>query len=427
MLFVNNVYSQSKGTSQLTLPQAWHKAEEKNRQIEITRKAVSIADEEIKDSKMERLPEIGLLGSIEKATNMPIYENGIFSPHTQQHEIIHTLYRAGADFYLNIYNGNKLNLKIEENKLLYQITRIHDHETASAIRYQTAMLYLDLQKSLVFQKLIVEDISDQDKQLLEIKALQKNGVVLKSDVLRVELDLSRRKMALVTIKNDILIAMQKLNIIIGDPDESIIIPTDFDLVDKSGENYERYLTQALAHSFSYHISEKHTEVSKVHLDQVKANYRPKVGLYGDFSYANPQIFLFPYNPAWYSLGIAGIRVTMPISQLYHNIHKVRAAKLEFEKEEIAHKDTEDKVRQQVREAYLRYQESLVQIHVAEANVAHAEENARIIKNTYFNQTSLITDLLDADVQLLQTHFELAAARIMAQNKYYLLQNITGVL
>nr|WP_067054556.1 TolC family protein [Mucilaginibacter sp. L294] len=427
MLFVNNIYSQSKDTSQLTLPQAWRKAEENSRQIEIARKTSSIADEEIKDAKMERLPEVGLLGSIEKATNMPIYENGLFSSHTQQHEIIHTLYKAGADFYLNIYNGNKLNLKIEENKLLYQITVIHNNETVSAIRYKTAALYLDLQKSLIFRKLIVEDIADQDKQLREIKALQKNGVVLKSDVLRVELDLSRRKMALVTIKNDILIAMQKLNIIIGEPDESIVTPTAFDSVDQPALTYEKYLSEAMEHSFSYHTSEMQTEVSKVHLNQVKANYRPKVGLYGDFSYANPQIFLFPYNPAWYSLGVAGIRVTMPLSQLYHNIHKVSTAKLELEKEETTHKDTEDKVRQQVKEAYLRYKESLIQIDVAEANVAHAEENARIIKNTYFNQTSLITDLLDADVQLLQTRFELAAARIMAQNKYYLLQNITGVL
>ena len=40
---------------------------------------------------------------------------------------------------------------------------------------------------------------------------------------------------------------------------------------------------------------------------------------------------------------------------------------------------------------------------------------------------VITDLLDADVQLLQTKFELEAARILAQNKYFLLQNIIGIL
>lgn len=427
LLAVNSGYSQSKDTTLLSLSEAWRKAEDNSRQIEITRKASAIAAEEVKDAKMERLPEVSLVGSIEKATNMPIYENGIFSSHTQEHEIIHTLYKAGADFYLNLYNGNKLNLKIDEDKLLHQITVIQNNEAISVIRYKTASLYLDLQKALIFRNLIVRDIADQEKQLLEIKALHKNGVVLKSDVLRVELDLSRRKMTLVTIENDILIATQKLNIIMGEPDEHTVIPTPFDSVNEPSLPYENYLSEALKYSFSYHISEKQTDISKVHLNQVRANYRPKVGLYSDFSYANPQIFLFPYNPAWYSLGVAGIRVTMPLSQLYQNIHKVNAAKLELEKEETSHKETEDKVRQQVREAYLRYKESLVQIGVAAANVAHAEENARIMKNTYFNQTSLITDLLDADVQVLQTRFELAASRIMAQNKYYLLQNITGVL
>ena len=154
---------------------------------------------------------------------------------------------------------------------------------------------------------------------------------------------------------------------------------------------------------------------------------PKVGMYGEFYYANPQIFLFPYNPAWYSLGVTGIKVSLPVSALYHNTHKVKAAKLELEKEEVLHHDTEDKVRQQVWEAYLRYKESLVQIQVATDNVAQADENARIIKNNYFKQTALITDLLDADVQLLRTRFELAAARIMAQDKFYLLQNTIGVL
>lgn len=419
--------AQTKDTFRITLQEAWQKAEAHSRLIQITGKAAEIAGEEVRDAQLERLPEVGMTGSAEKATNMSIYENGIFSGATQQHEIIHNLYKVGADFYLNLYNGSKQNLKIRENRLLQQIAEIKKEEATSGIRYKTAALYLDLQKSLVFRDLIIKDIADQEKQLKEIRAFHKNGTVLRSDVLRVELELSRRKMALVTIENDILIASQKLNIIMGEPDDQVILPTAFEPAAQPHEDYNNYLAVALEHSFSYHISERQTELSKTNLQQVKASIMPKVGLYGDYWYSNPQIFLFPYNPAWYSLGVTGIKVTLPVSELYHNTHKVSAARIELEKEEEAHRDTEDKVRQQVKEAYLRYKESLVQIGVAEDNVAQAEENARIIKNTYFNQASLITDLLDADVQLLQTRFELAAARIIAQDKFYLLQNITGVL
>ena len=85
--------------------------------------ATGIAEEEIKDAQAERYPELGIKGSAEKATNIPIYENGLFSK-PAQHEVIHTLYRLGADMYLNLYNGNRLNLKIAEDKILHQISMV---------------------------------------------------------------------------------------------------------------------------------------------------------------------------------------------------------------------------------------------------------------------------------------------------------------
>ncbi|MCL1675160.1 TolC family protein [Elizabethkingia meningoseptica] len=413
-------------TLYLSLKQAWLKAEENSRHIQMNQMETDISAIRVKDAKLERLPEVQVKGSVEKASNIPVYENGIFS-RPSQHEVIHTLYKVGADFYLNIYNGNKLNLKIKQEEVLQKIKQIQKDQTISDIHYKTASLYLDLQKSLIFRKLIKEDIADQKLQLKEIKALYKNGVVLKSDVLRVELDLSKREMTLITIENDILIAMQKLNIILGIPDGNTVIPEELNTEEYKNLSYDDCLKLALEHSFEYHLSEQQTELSRLHLKDVQANVRPKLGMYGEFYYANPQIFLYPYNPNWYSLGIVGLRASFSLSSLYHNAQKVKAAKLEFEKEEVQHKNTEDEIRQRVKEAYLRYLEALEQIKLAERNVTQAKENARIIKNTYFNQASLVTDLLDADIQLLQTRFELESSKIIAQNKYYLLQNITGTL
>lgn len=415
-----------KDTLSISLPGVWLKAVEHSRDIELKRLSTQISHEALNDLRMERLPEWDVKGSAEKASNMPIYDNGLFAK-PSQHEIIHTLYKLGTDFYLNLYNGNKLNLKIEEEKTLHKIAEIQEEETVSNIKYQSAVLYLELQKSVIFRGLIIRDIADQEKQLLEIEAFHKNGTVLKSDILRVQLDLSKRKMALVQIENDILIASQKLGIIIGEPDELLLQPEAINISSLHPGTYEDCLDAALKHSFPYQVSSQRIGLSAIDLRSVKANLRPKFGMYGEYYYANPQIFLFPYNPAWYSLGVVGVKASFPVSALYHNIYKVKVAALEYEKEKVAHKDMEDKVRQQVKEAYLRYEEALVEIEVAETSKRQAEENARIIKNTYFNQASLITDLLDADIQVLQTRFELAAARIMAQNKYYLLQNIIGVL
>ncbi|MNR57034.1 hypothetical protein D3C85_1777320 [compost metagenome] len=85
------------------------------------------------------------------------------------------------------------------------------------------------------------------------------------------------------------------------------------------------------------------------------------------------------------------------------------------------------MREDVQEAFLRLKENREAIRVMEVNVNQALENQRIVQNTYFNNAALITDLLDADSELLQTQFDYASARIALQLQYYTLLNITGKL
>jgi outer membrane protein TolC len=427
ILFSQNNFPSNQNQTPLSLNQMWAGAIENSKKIHLNSIETNMAKEEISEIKIERLPEISLKGNYEYATNIPVYENGLFSKPTQ-HEVIHWLYKVSTDMYLNIYNGDKLNLKIDKKKILFDIAKVQQDMTVSEIKLQGAAYYLNLQRSHIFKELMIKDIANQEKQLFEIRALYKNGVILKSDVLRVELKLSNQKMMLVKIENDIAIANQKLNILIGLPDEQVITPYEeldpgiFEL-----QTYESYLEVAQKRSYEYHISEKTVDLRKIELKSIKANVKPKVGMYGEFYLANPQIFLYPYSPSNYTLGIFGVRASIPISELYINKPKVRVAQLNLEKEEVEHHHTDDKVRQQVYENYLRFKESIIKIDVAKNDVAQSEENARIVKQNYFNQTALITDLLDADIQLLQSRFDFTSSKIAAQIQYYQLQNVLGTL
>jgi outer membrane protein TolC len=85
------------------------------------------------------------------------------------------------------------------------------------------------------------------------------------------------------------------------------------------------------------------------------------------------------------------------------------------------------LRKDINKAYKRYQEDQEKIEELELNIKQAKENYRILNHTYFNQLSLITDLLDADTQLLQAQFELISAKISKQLHFYQLQKNTGNL
>lgn len=426
-VIIQAVKAQNPQSKALTIDQVWEKVEANDKMIQMQNLRLKQTVENIKDAKAERLPEIGLGAEYGQLTNLPIYDKGLLHTHSQT-EIIHTSYKVGGETYFNIYNGGKTNVNIKMEQKENELMKERKHLSVSEVKLQAASFYLELQRNEIFKNLLHKDISDQEKQLEEIQQLQKNGVVLKSDVLRITLKLSKQKMSLVQLTNDIKLCMQKLNILMGEPDGTIIQPVNLDPTNlPTLLPYQEYLNTALHHSFKYKISEKEEELKKLELRKVKTNKALKLGLFANYSYAYPQIMLYPYSISLYGLGMVGVKASFSVSSLYHNTHKQRAAELRIQEQEVEHGAVSDEIRTEVNSAYLRYQESLTRIKVAEENIIQAKENLRIVSNTYFNQLALVTDLLDADTQLLQTRFDYAAATIAAQFQYLQLQKAIGNL
>lgn len=413
--------------SVLNINQIWEKVIQNNKTIQVENFRVAASSEDILDAKADRLPEIGTAAEYGKVSNFGLFTNGILHK-PELLPVEHTFYKVGGDAYLNLYNGHKTRTNISRQQILHELHAERRNESVSEVKLQAASYYLDLQRSTAFKALIEKNIEDQERQLKEIRQLQINGVVLKSDVLRATLQLSRQKLTREQISNDIAIVQQKLNILMGDPDDRVIVPEALSASKQPVlKNYESYLQEAMVRSHQQKISEEETKLSKLELKDVKANVNPKLGLFANYAYSYPQIQFYPYSNYLYGLGTAGIKASFSVDAIYHNKHKVKAAQIALESREMEHLQTQDLIRQQVNEAYLRYNESLNRIQVAETNVLQAQESARIVNNTYFNQLSLVTDLLESNTQLLQTQFDLAAARIAAQLQYYQLLNTIGNL
>lgn len=420
--------SQNPENNTLTLTDVWKKAAAYNRQLQMQYLRVQSMEERTKAAKDERLPEVKANGVYARVSNLAIYEDGLFNSPTQ-YPVVHGYYQFGADAYLNVYNGGKTTREIKARQTEAELAKEQQNLSATEIRYKAASFYLDIYRGRMYEKVMLQDIKEREKELEEIRQLNKNGVVLKSDLLRAELKLSKQKMTLLEIRNGIAIANQRLNIMIGQADSiNNQLPIDTLIMQQlPARTYEDYLADAYEHSFAFKISEKETALSELKLREVKSNVLPKVGLYTEYAYTYPQILFYPYSIALYGLGQVGVKAGVPISAFYQNKHKKQEAKINLERQEIAHADTKDQVRQEVKAAYLRYTEALTRIGVANENITQAKENFRIVNNTYFNQLSLLTDLLDAETQLLQSRFDLTTAQVTAQLQYYQLLKATGNL
>lgn len=377
----------------------------------------------VQQQRSTLLPTINLRGSASYATNMPIYDHGIFNK-PSSHEVIHYLYDTGADFYLNIYNGHRDLMNIKSQQMVRDLANIAWLTAKGTVKMELCTLFLDLQLCYSNKLLMVNDIKDQKEQLLEIQHLYQAGTVLHSDVLRIELELSKREILLLEIQNDIESINNKLQLITGV--DAVIVPVNH-VFDKTLLNFEDMLEGAKRHAFALQKSEQEVQLKQLAIKQAQSTYLPTVAMTGTYTFANPQIFLYPYNDSWYSLGIIGFKASIPISALYTNKYQVRASRVAYAKEKVKHHHEEEAIENQLLQAHLDYKMAKAQQLVCIKNVNLAKENARIIKNRYFKSAALVTDLLDADMQCLQTLFALESASIAIQKHYYYIEFIKGTI
>lgn len=413
----------------ISLEKVWEKAAANSKEIKINHLHTASGAEAVKNAKSKQLPEIGFNASYGKLANIPIFNNGILNKADFIPLEDHSIYGATLDAYFDIYNGHKLKTNIQKEAVKQELSQYIEEETIETIHYQVAESYLKLQLYLQFEKLVKQNIYQNSERLKLIQKLYNGGVVLKSDVLRAQLQLSKQKTALTAICNNEQLAMQELNIFMGEPDEQLLKPIDaIGFIDSHKLlSYDEYINEAINKSPLQKIAKQKVALSKLNVEGLKADKLPRIGLFGDYNYSYPQIKLYPYENAPYLLGVVGVKLSYNISSIYHDFHKEEEAKIMYEEQKLAQENIQDNLRKDINKAYKRYQEDQEKIEELELNIKQAKENYRILNHTYFNQLSLITDLLDADTQLLQAQFELISAKISKQLHFYQLQKNTGNL
>ena len=86
-----------------------------------------------------------------------------------------------------------------------------------------------------------------------------------------------------------------------------------------------------------------------------------------------------------------------------------------------------RIRMDVRTAFLRHQEALQRVEALQLSVRQAQENYRIMQNRYLNQLAILTDLLAANSVRLNVELQLVTARTRVIYTYYQLQKACGRL
>lgn len=327
-----------------------------------------------------------------------------------------------------IYQGGRIKNSIEKANLEKEVAQLSLQKDKSELKLWLIGKYLDLFNLYKERDVYAKNIEEAETRLRDIEKMKEQGMITTNDVLRSKIILTNYKLSYKETENDIALTSQQLDIVLGMDENTILEPDSSFLssqLDIKGEN--DYVYQAYIQYPDLKITETNIALAQNNLKLVKADYLPTLSLQASNTLARPIPNVSPAQDLYLNAWGITLNLSYHISSLFDKKHSTNAAKRQIQLQQLAQEQQKQDIRTGVKSAYVKHKEAQDRIKSLEESLVQSNENYRIVKNKYFNQLAILTDLLDANTVQLNAELQLTAAKTNAIYTYYQLQKVSGNL
>lgn len=395
-----------------------------NRQLKIANADVAIAKENVSQAKIAKMPRLGINGGYTYIGNPKIYE-GFYEKSITVDYFNHQAF-ANIVSSMPIYSGGAVNKRIEQQKLLVEMQESVAKMTQANVKDAITEYFFTLEKLYRQIEITRQNIKNTDLRISQLKSRVENGQNLKSDLLRTELQQSNFKVSVFQSQNNIELISNYLDILIGLPTNTILKPQiEENMFPTEKANLQQSLSEAFQNREEIKRASLGVKLSKSNLGISKSGFRPNV---------NANLILNTEYPAQWpnyvniiNYWAAGVSLNWDVSSFYNLKHRINGDKLQIDKSNITLAAARDQIEREVKTAFVRYAESRENITTYKKDVELSLSNYKIVKSRYDNDFALISDMVDAELQLNNSKIALVNANLDLVIQYYSLQYAMGKL
>lgn len=326
-----------------------------------------------------------------------------------------------------IFKGGLVNKSIELAGLREQLSELDLEKNKQDVKLLVISNYLDVYKILNQEEVFQNNKKLAQERLKNIQKFYQQGMVTRNEVIRGELALKNLDQGILTLSNNRKILNYNLNIALGLPSETQIIPIESLTTKESGIGLDYYVD--LAHNSSPQLKSAKTnmDMADKNIEIIKTDKMPTVAGFGGYTLQRPITTRNPvldmYSGGWQ----AGVSLSYNIDNLYKTKKRVKLGELQKVQANDAMTLVQQNVDMAVNAAYVKYQESIQQAEILNDAKKLAEENYKITEAKYLNQLAVQAEMIDAQNQKLQSELDYANAEINVLYQYYNLLKSTGTL
>ncbi len=380
---------------------------------------VESAKLELETVKNNQYPSLKISGQYSRLTNANVVSNLGSSNSGGNSPKVSQLLLGQANLNMPIFNGFKLKNSILASNNLYKSEKFSALYTKEQLALETVELFASLYKAQEMAKLFEENSKSAQQRVKDFTSLVDNGLLARNDLLKAQLQVSTIQLSLDTANKNINVINYQLVTLLQLPEDTKIdidIETiKSDMVKNQNATIATQRNDLEALNFEEKASESRVKIAK-------SGFYPSLSLIGGYIALDLKDVLTVTNAINFGVGL-----NYDISSIFKNPKEVKLAKSKVEQAKTAITILTDKIKLETQEAQENYTLSLKQSEVYKQANIQGEENYRIIKDKYDNSLADTNDLLEADVQQLQTKINLALSQADIALKYYQLQFVSGKL
>lgn len=408
----------------LTIDQLFKTIEDNNAALRAQKSGVESADLGIESAKSKRLPDVDASLSVSYIGNVLLTDrdftdvHGLHSPH------------FGNNFSLQaqqvVYAGGAINAGIRLAELGKRQAETGVRLTRQQVRFVALGQYLDLYK-VDNQIQVYEKNIELTRQLItDIKAKQSQGMALKNDITRYELQMESLKLGLTTLRNNRSILNHQLCNTLGMGQDVRITPDTTVIGKVYARNDELYWqNQGAMNSPLLEQSANAIRIAEQKEKIAKSDMLPKVAFVAADNFDGPITFELPPINKNLNVWYVGVGVKYSISSLFKSNKRVRQSAVETRQAREEHAVQAEQLNNNVQAAYVQYQQTFVELATQQKSVELARQNYDVMNARYLSQLALVTDMVDASNLRLNAELKEVDARINIVYAYYRMKYVAG--
>ena len=408
----------------MTIGQLFDRIEANNRNLRTQKSGVEAAEWSIASARSKKLPDINASLSFSYIGNVLLADRDfsdarwMSSPH------------FGNNFALQaqqvVYAGGAIDAGLQLARLGKLQAETGVKLTRQQVRFTTLGQYLNLYKTDNQMKVYKKNIALTARLIEDIKEKQKQGMALKNDITRYELQMESLKLGLTALRNSRSILNHQLCNTLGMSQDIQIVP-DSALINKTyGREDEAYWQNA--GTMNSPLMEQASNAVRIAEQKeriAKSDRLPKVALVAADNFDGPITFELPPIDKNLNVWYVGVGVKYSLSSLFKSNKRIRQAAVETRQAREAHAVQREQLNNQVQAAYVRYRQTYVELETQQKSVELARQNYEVVSSRYLNQMALVTDMVDASNLRLNAELQEVDARINIVYAYYRMKYVAG--